>query len=73
MFSDSGGISTTDEHKNFTDNYSGRNNQGMVVQTPPKLGEIQCFGFNMTQTFQEKTQTDKGKYKTEMCKSWMQR
>jgi hypothetical protein len=48
LHSDSGGISTTDEHNYFADNNSVRGNQGLAVNTPPKLGEIQCFGFNST-------------------------
>ena len=42
----------------------------MVLNTPPKWNQIDCFGFNSPNNQEQKPKVDKAKYKTEMCRQW---
>ena len=51
-------------------NYQQAPTSVLTLETPPKLAQVHCFGFNSSLALMPKAKTDRDKYKTELCKSW---
>ena len=70
----SDGCSTCDEQNYENSSVNQESNSDFMcvpIKTPPKLDSIHCFGFNSAgRPNQRKTNVDKSKYKTEMCRQW---